>query len=468
MNLRFPITIFLSAFLLFQVQPMMGRYVLPWFGGTPAVWSVCLLFFQFILLGGYAYAHWVGSMRSLRKQAVIHIGLLTASLLLLPIMPNPEIWKPDSADNPSGRILLLLVVCIGGPYFLLSATTPLLQRWFHLTHPGRSHWRLYALSNFGSFLALFSYPFLLEPYLTLGTQGWTWTAAYIVFAGLCAWTAWHMRSWAGEAGELEGIEAMPSTPVGVESAHSEHHVTATVDVSLSTEPDRRPSAGIIGFWLALAATASALLMATTNLISQDIAVAPFLWVLPLSVYLLTFILTFDSERWYRRTLFAVAMGIMGPVAVAVLGANIGINVLVQLAVYIVTLFVACMLCHGELALSRPNPKHLTMFYLCVSGGGVLGGVFVALLAPSIFVELTEYPISLFLAGALALTGWFRTGALSQWKWGSIAVRVPIMALMIGAITSIYSIGIGTSFQRRDREVPQLLWHDAGLRARRRL
>ena len=441
MNLRFPITIFLSAFLLFQVQPMMGRYILPWFGGTPAVWSVCLLFFQFILLAGYAYAHWVGSLRSLRKQAMIHIGLLTVSLLLLPIMPDPAIWKPDSADNPSGRILLLLMVCIGGPYFLLSATTPLVQRWFNLTHPGRSHWRLYALSNFGSFLALFSYPFLLEPYLALGTQGWMWTTSYVVFAGLCAWTAWHMRSWAGEAGELEGIEAAPAY---LDHDSEEHHVDATVDPALATEPDRRPTAGVIAFWLALAGTASALLMATTNLISQDIAVAPFLWVLPLSVYLLTFILTFDSERWYRRTLFAVAMGIAGPVAVAVLGANVGIDVLAQLAVYVVALFIACMLCHGELALSRPNPSHLTMFYLCVAGGGVVGGVFVALVAPNIFVELSEYPIALFLAPALALIGWFRTGAWEQWSHGSVAVRVPIMALLIGAITAIYSIGIGIS------------------------
>ena len=171
----FPVTIFLSAFLLFQVQPIMGRFILPWFGGTPAVWSVCLLFFQAALLAGYAYAHW------LRSSPRIHIVLLAASLALLPRDPHPGRRLPGT---PSLRILLLLAITVGGPYFLLSATAPLLQKW---SASERSPWRLYALSNFGSFLALLSYPFLVEPYVRLRTQAWVWSGLYVAFALLCGW-----------------------------------------------------------------------------------------------------------------------------------------------------------------------------------------------------------------------------------------------------------------------------------------
>src|SRR5882762_799566 len=181
---RFSSIIFLSAFLLFQVQPMMGRYVLPWFGGGPAVWTNCMLFFQVLLLAGYAYAHWLGSLRSARLQVSIHVALLAASLFFLPIGPRSDIWKPASSSDPSGRILLLLVATVGGPYLLLAATGPLLQRWFSVSHSEESPWRLYALSNFGSFLALFSYPFVLEPLLRLNTQVWIWSGLYLAFAVL--------------------------------------------------------------------------------------------------------------------------------------------------------------------------------------------------------------------------------------------------------------------------------------------
>ena len=210
-NLRFPFTIFLSAFLLFQIQPMMGRYILPWFGGTPAIWGVCLLFFQALLLAGYAYAHWLGSLRNPRVQSMIHMGLLAVSLAALPAIPS-EFWKPSGSDNPSGRILLLLLASVGAPYFLLASTTPLVQRWYHLAQPDRAGWRLYALSNLGSFLALFSYPFLMEPYVRLRTQSWIWSALYVVFLGLCGFTAWKARTLGPQAPEHDtaGAEARPS------------------------------------------------------------------------------------------------------------------------------------------------------------------------------------------------------------------------------------------------------------------
>ena len=199
-SLVIPLTIFLSAFLLFQVQPMIGRYVLPWFGGGPAVWTNCMLFFQTMLLAGYGYAHWLGSRRS-RVQSWVHLALLAASLAFLPIAPRAAIWKTTATGDPSGRILLLLAATIGGPYLLLSSTTPLVQRWFHLTRPQEAPWRLYALSNLGSFLALFSYPLVLEPYFRLSTQTWMWSGLYVVFVALCGWMAWQMRGVkAAEAG----------------------------------------------------------------------------------------------------------------------------------------------------------------------------------------------------------------------------------------------------------------------------
>jgi spermidine synthase len=415
-HVLFPITIFLSAFLLFQLQPMIGRYILPWFGGGPAVWTSCLLFFQAVLLAGYAYAHWLGSLRNLRVQAGIHMGLLLASLAFLPLHPNAAIWKPASAADPSGRILLLLTVTVGGPYLLLSATAPLVQRWFMISSggdPEKSPWRLYALSNFGSFLALLSYPFLVEPSLRLHTQGSIWSGLYVLFAVLCGFTAWRLRS-------------IPSTAL-LASGQLESGKLENADA---------PSAGTVLFWLGLSACGSILLVATTNQISQDIAVSPFLWVAALAIYLLTFVLAFESDRFYRRTLFAIAAGLFAPIACALPSVSIGLSLRSQLVVYLIALFVTCMLCQGELARSRPSPRYLTMFYLTIAAGGAMGGVFVAVIAPRIFTEFSEYQIGLAATCLLGFVGWMRTGALAHWTSRNFAVRLPLMALLMGGATAI--------------------------------
>ncbi len=404
-----PLTIFLSAFLLFQVQPMIGRFVLPWFGGGPAVWTNCMLFFQTMLLAGYGYAHWLGSRRG-RVQCWVHLALLAASLAFLPIAPRAAIWKTAAAGDPSGRILLLLAVTIGGPYLLLASTTPLVQRWFHLSRPQEAPWRLYALSNLGSFLALFSYPLVLEPYFKLSTQTWVWSGLYVIFVALCGWVAWQMR----------GVKA---TEVEAESA------------------DAGPSALDFAMWLALSACGSVLLLGTTSQITQEIAVFPFLWIAPLSIYLLTFILTFESDRWYRRGVFAVLAGVLAPVTCAVISLSVTTSVGNQLAVYLGALFVTCMVCQGELARSRPSPRHLTSFYLTIAAGGALGGVFAALIAPRVFSEFSEYPIGLAGACILGFLCWMRSGALAQWTGRNFAVRVPLMALMFGGIISAYATAI---------------------------
>jgi len=401
-----PVTIFLSAFLLFQVQPMIGRYVLPWFGGGPAVWTNCMLFFQARLLAGYAYAHWLGSARNGKLSSGIHIGLLAVSLLFLPIAPRADHWKPASSDDPSGRILLLLAATVGVPYLLLSSTTPLLQRWFHLTREGKSPWRLYALSNLGSLLALLSYPFVFEPFLRLHTQTFIWSALYVFFVVLCGWAAWRVAAARSEAKPVE------------------------------TEPDSGLPLRDVLFWLALSACSSILLLATTNQISQEVAVSPFLWIAPLSIYLLTFILTFESDRWYRRGLFAAAAGVLAPVTCAVVGATVVVSLWTQLAVDLTALFVTCMVCHGELARSKPSPRHLTAFYLTISAGGAMGGVFAALIAPRVFTEFSEYPMALAAACLLGFLGWLRSGALVQWTSRNFAIRLPLMALLFGGVTSI--------------------------------
>lgn len=386
---------------------MIGRYILPWFGGGPSVWTTCLLFFQTTLLIGYAYAHWLASVRNLALQAAIHITLLLLSLAFLPLHPSASVWKTFTGADPSGRILLLLTLTVGGPYVLLSATAPLVQRWFTIDNPQRSPWRLYALSNFGSFLALLSYPFVFEPLLRLRTQGAIWSSLYVVFALLCGFTAWRMRSARIDSG-----------------------------ANVASQAAARPGVPTILFWLGLATCGSILLVATTNEISQDIAVSPFLWVAALAVYLLTFVLAFESDRFYRRTGFAIAAGLFAPIACTLPTISVGFSLRSQLIIYLIALFVTCMVCQGELARSRPSPRYLTTFYLTIAAGGALGGVFVALIAPRIFTEFSEYPIGLAGACALGFIGWMRTGALAEWTGRNFAVRVPLMALLIGGLTAI--------------------------------
>ena len=281
---RYAITIFLSAFLLFQVQPLIGKFILPWFGGSPAVWTTCMLFFQVVLLLGYSYAHFITSAFSLRVQQVVHLVLLVGSLASLRIAEVAEAWKPSDPDAPILHILGLLTATIGLPYFLLSTTGPLLQESFH-RETGRTPYRLYSLSNIGSLLALLSYPFVFEPQLTLRTQLLAWSAGYVVFVLVCGWCAAKFTA-----------AAAPSTDTNA--------VAAPVAASRS---EARPPIGDILLWLSLAACGSVMLLATTNQLCQEISSIPFLWVLPLALYLLSFIICFDHERWYDRFSFLVLL-----------------------------------------------------------------------------------------------------------------------------------------------------------------
>ncbi len=368
-------TIFLSAFLLFLVQPVIAKQILPWFGGSAAVWTTCLVFFQTVLLAGYAYAD-ATTRLGVKRQTRLHLVLLAISLATLPILAADS-WKPQGDEDPIVRILLLLGATIGLPYFLLSTTTPLLQAWYWRRFRAAVPYRLFALSNFASLLALLGFPVLFEPWLTLPQLGWVWSAAYAIFVAVCALAGWlSLRAAVASEGETQPLAAV-----------------APQDLAAA------PTLGTQLLWFGLAAMGSVLLLAVTNHVTQNISSVPFLWVLPLSLYLITFILCFDHPRWYVRWFF-VALLVPGIPWMAYLIPSLD---LARAAVtYFAGLFVACMFCHGELARLKPDPRHLTRFYLMLSAGGASGAVLVAIVAPLVLDGYFELNITLVALAALVL------------------------------------------------------------------
>ncbi|MBL9203174.1 MAG: fused MFS/spermidine synthase [Opitutaceae bacterium] len=353
-----------------------------------------MLFFQMLLLGGYAYAHGLSRRLAPRTQAIVHGVLLVAALASLPITPGDH-WKPHDASDPTLRILLLLGASLGLPYLVLSATGPLMQEWFRRLNPGASPYRLYALSNVGSLLALVSYPFFIETQFTRKAQAqmWSWgLVAYAIGCGFCAWRLWRQPT-AGPVAERIAETAAPA-----------------------------PTLTLRLLWLGLPACGSVLLLAVTNKMCQDVAVIPFLWVLPLALYLVTFIVAFDSPRWYSRFYWLVALVaalVFGCVAIYE-GADAPIQR--QVIIYSAVMFVACMVCHGEVCRLKPHPRHLTSFYLMISAGGAVGGLFVALVAPAIFNNFYELHLGLAAMLLLALiVSWRDSAAMSPGRWRLLAV-----------------------------------------------
>ncbi len=367
-------TIFLSAFLLFLVQPVIAKQILPWFGGAAAVWATCLVFFQSVLLLGYAYADWTARYLSPRRQAWLHVILLGASLLLLPIIPDVD-WKPGGEGDagPTFLILGLLGTTIGLQYFLLSTTSPLVQAWFWQRFRHAVPYRLFALSNFASLLALLSYPVLIEPFFPLAVQSISWSVAYGAFALLCAATA------------LTSARHAIQAPVKAADAGGDQPAPRMADRLL---------------WIVLAALGSCLLLAITNHLTQNIASIPFLWVVPLSLYLITFILCFDHPRWYQRGLFLLLVAVLLP---TMAWFSDSLELWVAAPIYALGLFVCCMFCHGELYLLKPGPRHLTTFYLMISVGGALGALLVGIAAPNFLSGYYELEITL-VACAMLLFG----------------------------------------------------------------
>ena len=362
----------LSGFLLFQVQPMMARYILPWFGGSATTWTVCLLFFQIALLLGYAYAYLFTKPFGLRTQIIVHVCVVAVSLASLPITPS-DTFKPTDASDPTWRILMLLLVSVGLPYFVLATTTPLVQRWLAALGTETPS-RLFALSNLGSFLGLVTYPAVVDLYLPTNSQTWWWSASYVAYAVMTA-----------------GFAALTFF-MWDRASRSELGTPTTKQA-----PTRWRDAGV---WFLLSMLGSVSLLAITNYITSYVAVNPFLWILPLSIYLLSFVIAFGRPAFYSPRV----IGILYAVALAYnffTATDYGIDsAFGVIAINLVCFLFCCLVCQGELARRQPPASALTFFYMTLAAGGAMGGVFVSVVAPIVFPDYWELPIGLIGVGVL--------------------------------------------------------------------
>jgi len=406
----YPLLIFISAFLLFQIQPIISRYILPWFGGSPNVWIVSLLFFQVILLAGYAYAYFL--IRFFRPifQVGFYVILLLIAILLLPITPA-EYWKNYALGDPTLVILGLLLINIGLPYFILSATSPLFQAWFSQQFPKTSPYRLYSLSNLGSLLGLITYPFIIEPIFGVRFQTQLWSIGFILF----------------------------TLVVILLTFQKSHQFTKQkIKAEKPVTPVKRPRLFQQLLWIILPALASGMLLAVTNYITQDVATVPLLWILPLAIYLFSFIVTFNGDEFYDRHLIVQAFVLVSCTLALVLTQGFSASVIMTIIIFLIALLMYTIFCHGELAHLKPAPQYLTSFYLAISFGGALGGVFVALIAPLIFpayLELNFLIISTYLLLIIILLidrGWLLYPKYPIRSWSFIIILFLLTSYLLGS------------------------------------
>ncbi len=427
-HLLFAGTIFTSAFLLFLVQPLISKHILPWFGGSAAVWATCMVFFQVVLLAGYAYADWSSRRLRPRPQVLLHAALIAVSVATLSVLPGDS-WKPDGQQDPTLRILGLLVASIGLPYFILSTTGPLVQSWVSRSLADARVYRYFSLSNLASLTALVAYPFVVEPRAPLLAQAQAWGWGYAAFAACCIGAGLVFARRAAYGAQppqaLAGGDAAPDW---------QRHL----------------------LWLALSAMGSWLLLAVTNHLTQNVAAIPFLWLLPLTLYLLSFVLCFESDRWYSQRRFLL------PTAALLLACAWGLQpdapgfgLKTAIAVYGVGLFAFCMFLHGELAGLRPTPRHLTRFYLMLSVGGALGGIAVGLVAPRVLPGYYELGLGFIATAALAallLAGRLRWAALACAALCAWALTLQVAEEVRGSRSmarSFYGTVLTTDVQRED-------------------
>lgn len=414
--------VFLAAFLLFQVEPIMGRLILPWFGGSAAVWTVTVLFFQVALVLGYLYAHVLARYLRPRAQMFVHVPVLLASLLVLPILPAVG-WKPVGGQDPTLRILGLLALTVGAPFFVLSTCGPLLQAWY-ARGEGRPY-RLFSVSNGASLLALLSYPLLVEPRLGTHAQADVWSLAYALFVAVAISIT--VRA---------GLAARPAVVPGA--------VETSVGGPRWIDRVR---------WLALAATPSLLFLAVTNHLTQNVAPIPLLWVLPLSIYLLSLIICFEGAQGYRRAVFLPLLPVvLGLLVYYLFPGDLAGGIAGQIAFFSAALLVCCMVCHGELARLKPAPEHLTAFYLMVALGGALGGLCVAVVAPLVLSDYFELAFGVVLCAAVVLLAVAED--LLERRSGRVWAR-RVLALLAAATTALlgaYVLGKVRGYDRGDRIV----------------
>ena len=425
-------TIFVSAFLLFLVQPVIAKQILPWFGGTAAVWTTCLVFFQSALLLGYFYSDWSTRKLTPRNQAILHVVLIAVAIALLPIIPEAS-WKPVGDEEPTLRIILLLTATIGLPYFLLSTTSPLIQAWFSRSYPGQSPYRLFALSNLASMIALLGYPFLFEPNIATRAQAIGWSVGFGSFAALITGTAWFALKTQREVAP----------------------VAAALEANAVAPPWHQKL-----LWILLSGMGSVLLLAISNHLTQNISSIPLLWVVPLALYLLTFILTFDvrdgNSAWYQRSL---AMPMLAAVVIAMswtlADSSLHFELKWQIGIFSAGLFLACMFCHGELVERKPHPKYLTQFYLMISVGGALGAALVGIVAP--LTLPAYYEMELALIGLALLATWLGWGMLASADLPNLwlgrigrSVGVSVCIFCVGAaVATVRSYNTDVVYQSRN-------------------
>jgi spermidine synthase len=417
MRIAFAIAIGLGALLLFQVQFILGKQTLPWFGGVPAVWSTCLVFFQTLLLAGYAYAHALTWLPA-RRQMQVHVALVGLAVALLAarafVWPSPitpgDGWRPDPDGAPVGQMLTLLTAAVALPYLVLASTGPLLQRWWAAVWPDASPYRLYALSNAGSLLGLLGYPFVVERLFAVPHQGWLWAVGFLAYGAAAI----------GAARQFDRA--------GLHDVALKAHVRDTPS----------PSLGVQAQWFWLAAVAAALLQATTAWLTVDVAAVPLLWMAPLALYLLTFIVAFEYPRVYHRLVWTLLAMVALSGAAAAVKADTDISPAWHMLAGLSCLGVACMFCHGELGARTPHPAYLTRFYLWIAAGGAAGSASVSMLAPRLFTSVVEYPVALVLV-ALALFSvharGFRTDLVDDPPpWWARVAAVAVVPLVAGLVS----------------------------------
>ena len=404
----------LGSFLLFLVQPIEGRLILPRFGGGAAVWTTTLLFFQTALLAGYGYSHVLSLVGSRRRQAMVHVALVLLSTLALPIVPD-EASVHDLSGSPVARILVLLTVTAGPPYLLLATTAPLLQRWATDLWPARSPYRLYAVSNVAAIAALAAYPVTIEPALGLGEQARLWAVGYVLFAAGVVALGWRLTRLGPGRAPRDGTTPGRGGPGA---------------------PDGRVTLARFLLWVAAAGTGTTMLMATTNAMSDGVATFPFVWVWPLAVYLATFALAFSSDRAFHPTILAVLFAAACCYAAFLAGRPL-LSLQWSLVLHLGVLFVTCLALHVEIARSRPAPERLTSFYVAIAAGGAIGGVFVAVVAPLWFVDQWEHPIGVLTAAVLLwafrLREWRLNGNAPPWARRRPAALAAVSILILGGV-----------------------------------
>ena len=421
--------IFFSAFLLFQVQPIIAKTILPTFGGGAAIWTTCMLFFQGLLLLGYCYAHLVGKLSSIKQQVSVHSAMLLASLafvftgLLSTDLGVAGLFSnridetnliSSAQTHPVYQIVMLLFTSIGVPYFMLSSTGPLIQHWYSISKQ-KTPYKLYALSNVGSLLALVSYPFIFEPLLTLSSQNNVWLIAYSTFVSTYLILMY----------QLTKLAQQPTS-----SAQDNTSKAASINFSH------------LALWLLLAAVGVVLLVSTTNAMTQNIPPIPFLWILPLALYLTTFIIAFHSPRWYVRWYWFAFFILSAFVAMMMFFIGTQFDIVSQVVIYSFILFAACMICHGELAKLAPDTSRLTLYYLLISLGGFLGSAFVTFFAPSVFVQFTEFPLAIIATSLLFIA----CVALPSTRAEKLVLSKPVVLVLLLMTTT----GLGFLFTQMNQ------------------